>query len=96
MSKKVFANGNAVAGGIEFEPVITALHPIARDLAERQRQMPVTAAVFERDGPPPAVAEHHHRLPQQGPPERPALFQLTVICRDIPAVFHEHGQSLSQ
>ena len=92
---RLAGHGDADAGRVEFKPVITALHPVARDFAERQWQMPVTAPVLQRHGRAAGGAEHHDRFAQKRAPQRPAVFELAYIGGHVPAIFHKHGESVA-
>ena len=80
---------HAGAGRVEFQPVIAALQDVADDLALRQRQVPVAAAVFQRDRVPGAVPEQDERLVQDGARQRFVRRHLVIPGSGVPGVFQK-------
>ena len=80
---------DAGACRIEFETVIAALYGIAGDLAERQWQMTVTTAVFQRNGGARTVPPQHHGIAQDRLGQWRAGRKVVCPARGIPGVSQE-------
>ena len=66
-----------------------ALQHVADDLAHRQRQMAMRAAVFEGMQRTVGGAEQHDRLAEDGAAERPVA-NLLIQGGDIPVIPQKH------
>jgi hypothetical protein len=90
-----------LAGNLDAAPVrrkqqavIAAAQPIALELAHRQRQMPVTAAVFQRYCGTVLAAVEHDRLIEQRARERLAR-HLGCAGGDVPGLAQEFQMALA-
>ncbi|MNC93264.1 hypothetical protein D3C83_98490 [compost metagenome] len=72
--------------------MIAAAQAVALELAHRQRQLPVAAAVLQRDRLPVLLAIQDHRLAEKRPGERSAG-QFTIPGGDVPGVTQKHGST---
>jgi hypothetical protein len=81
---------HAAAARIELEAVVHAAHAVALEPAVRELRAAVRAAVVERHDLAAFAAVDHHRLLEDGAREQPAVDQLVVPRRDIPAAHQEH------
>ena len=82
-------HGDAGAGRIELKPVVTTLETAVRNLAERQRQVAVTAPVLQRCNRPIGSTEKDDRLAQKNLTDR-FVRNFARQAGDIPAVSQIH------
>ena len=80
---------HAFARAVEAQAVVVTLQHVADDLAHRQRQLAVRAAVFESVQRTIAGAEQHHRLAEDGAAERPVA-DFLIQGGDIPIIPQKH------
>jgi hypothetical protein len=79
-------NFDAVSGSVEFKPVIAALDIVANHIAQRKWQMPVAAAVFQRNRIACNVAIKHDRFAQDHASQGDLVAEFIVPGRHVPAI----------
>ena len=72
------------------QAMIVALQRVADQLAHRQRQVTMGAAILERDRRSVLDAVEHDRLAEDDAAQRFSA-DLVVGSRDVPVIFQEHG-----
>jgi len=81
----------AGAGAVELPAVIGALEPLLDDPADRERNVPVGAAIEQRRGRAVGTAEEHDRSPENDARDRAAA-ELRGKARDVPCARHPRRQ----
>jgi hypothetical protein len=84
---------DALAGGIELQPVVHAAHAVALAPSQVQRHAAMAAAVTQRHHLAALGLVQQHAFFQDGARQHLAVQEFVVPGGDVPAVLQKHGEA---